>query len=63
MSLLEKILNWTTKLPDWQRDAARRLFQQGGKLSESDVNELYLLFKKTHGILVKNDAKAIPLTF
>jgi len=62
MSLLEKILNWTKKLPDWQRDAARRLFQQDGVLSEKDVDEIYGLLKNEHGISTEVHVAAIPLS-
>lgn len=62
MSLLENILNWTEKLPNWQRDAARRLFQQDGSLSEKDVNEIYFLLKKEHGVLVGNCVEAVPIS-
>lgn len=51
MALLDDILKWTeTKLPLWQRDAARRLFLQEDGLSSDDYAELYTLLKASHGL-------------
>ncbi|MDO9584987.1 MAG: ATP-binding protein, partial [Syntrophales bacterium] len=51
MALLDDILSWTeTKLPAWQRDAARRLFQQGDELTNSDYDDLYALLKAAYGL-------------
>ena len=61
MTLLNDILKWTTTLPDWQRDAARRLFQAEDSLSEADYDELFLLLKKEHGIKKSEAVKANPL--
>ncbi|MCU7951693.1 MAG: hypothetical protein KZQ74_08935 [gamma proteobacterium symbiont of Bathyaustriella thionipta] len=36
MTLLNSILKWTETLPDWQRDASRRLLQQEDGLTEDD---------------------------
>lgn len=53
MALLDDILIWTeTKLPDWQRDAVRRLFQQEDGLSSNDYSELYTLLKAAHGLSI-----------
>ena len=46
MALLDEILKWTeSELTPWQRDAARRLFQQDGQLSDDDYAHLYGLLK------------------
>lgn len=51
MALLDDILEWTeTKLPLWQRDAARRLLLQEDGLSSDDYAELYALLKASHGL-------------
>ncbi len=50
MSLLNDILKWTETLPEWQRDAARRLFQKEERLSEKDYSELYTFLKEAHGL-------------
>ena len=51
MTLLNDILKWTeTDLPLWQRDAARRLFQQKDGPSGDDYAELYALLKAAHGL-------------
>lgn len=42
--LLEQILEWSEKLPDWQRDAIRRLFQRGTpELTEADYEKSCML--------------------
>lgn len=50
--LLQDIIKWSQKsLPDWQRDALRRLFQrQSPELSIQDYDELYALLKKANGV-------------
>jgi len=61
MALLNDILTWTETLPDWQRDAARRLFQSEKGLSEDDYSELYALLKGAHGLPCTNGLSASPL--
>ena len=61
MTLLNDILEWTTTLPDWQRDATRRLLQNEDNLSEADYEELFLLLKKEHGINKSEVVEASPL--
>jgi len=63
MTLLDDILKWTeTALPLWQRDAARRLFQQTDGLSSDDYAELYALMKAAHGSPNEQNLKPSPLT-
>jgi len=63
MTLLDDILKWTeTALPLWQRDAARRLFQQADGLSYDDYTELYALMKASHGLPSAQNLKHSPLT-
>lgn len=51
MALLNDILSWSeNKLPPWQRDAVRRLFQQEDGLSSNDYAELYALLKNAHNL-------------
>jgi ABC-type lipoprotein export system ATPase subunit len=51
MTLLDEILKWTgEKLPLWQQDAARRLFQKQSGLSVDDYAELYTLLKAAHNL-------------
>lgn len=51
MALIDEILKWSEeKLPLWQRDAARRLFQQDTGLLVEDYEELYALLKIAHGL-------------
>lgn len=67
MALIDEILKWSEeKLPPWQRDAARRLFQQETGLSVDDYGELYTLLKAAHGLpnpwgLTPEPLKAIHL--
>lgn len=49
--MIDEILKWSEeKLSLWQRDAARRLFQQEIGLSVDDYAELYALLKAAHGL-------------
>lgn len=51
MALIDEILKWSEeKLPLWQRDAVRRLFQQETGLSVEDYAEIYALLKAAHGL-------------
>jgi len=61
MSLLNDILKWTETLPNWQRDAARRLLLNESGLSDADYSELYALLKKENGIEVDSELAACPL--
>jgi hypothetical protein len=63
MSALKDILNWSKTSPQWQRDALRRLLQQG-KLSDADFIDLTKLCKSAHGLTTAEDIvpAAIPLT-
>lgn len=61
MALVNDILKWTETLPEWQRDAARRLFQKEEGLSEDDYTELYTLLKVAHGLPNPDELKAEPL--
>ena len=40
MALLEDILTWSSDLPDWQRDALRRIFVTDGQLAAKDLEEI-----------------------
>jgi energy-coupling factor transporter ATP-binding protein EcfA2 len=63
MTLVDDILKWTeTALPLWQRDAARRLFQNADGLSTDDYTELYALMKAAHGLPDEQDLKPSPLS-
>lgn len=67
MALIDEILKWSEeKLPLWQRDAARRLFQQETGLTVDDYTELYALLKAAKGLpnpleLTPNPLKATHL--
>ncbi|MDP6545257.1 MAG: hypothetical protein QGH60_14825 [Phycisphaerae bacterium] len=62
MALLDDILEWTQKLPPWQQDAARRLFQKPGGLSADDYAELYSLLKAAHKLPGLTGLAPIPLS-
>lgn len=50
MSVLREILSWSKSCPIWQRDALRRLVQNG-TLSTNDLAELKLICQLKHGLL------------
>jgi energy-coupling factor transporter ATP-binding protein EcfA2 len=62
VSALKDILSWSKTSPQWQRDALRRLLQQG-KLSDADITDLTKLCKSAHGLTTVEDnmPAAIPL--
>ncbi len=62
MALLDDILAWTKTLPEWQQDAARRLFQKPGGLSEQDYSELYSLLKASHNLPIEGNPAPTPLS-
>jgi hypothetical protein len=58
-NVLAEILEWSKALPEWQRDALRRVFVTGSTTAD-DVRELAELCKAAHGL---SSAKAAdPLT-
>ncbi|MBK8017646.1 MAG: hypothetical protein IPK20_13635 [Betaproteobacteria bacterium] len=62
MALLDEILAWTeTSLTPWQRDAARRLFQEQQGLSAQDYDDLYALMKSAYGLLDPTNRVPVPL--
>jgi energy-coupling factor transporter ATP-binding protein EcfA2 len=58
MNVLEEIVQWSKDRPIWQRDALRRLVQNGD-LSEEDIGELREVCKSAHGLAEQRDS--IPL--
>jgi energy-coupling factor transporter ATP-binding protein EcfA2 len=50
VSVLKEIFNWSKSCPNWQRDALRRLVQNG-TLSEKDFAELALICESAHSPL------------
>lgn len=56
ISALRELVDWSEEnLPVWQRDALRRLYQQGCDLSNDDLDELLLLCKKPHNLLAPDE--------
>lgn len=49
MSILQKIHEWSQKLPAWQQDAIARLYADR-QLGQAEVEQCYALLKATHGI-------------
>lgn len=49
MNVLQEIFKWSQRLPSWQSDAIRRIFEQGS-LSEADLDDLAALAKAGCGI-------------
>jgi hypothetical protein len=56
--VLRELIKWSKSLPPWQQDAMRRLWTKGA-LENDDIDELFLLLKKEHGIAVTRD-QAVP---
>lgn len=54
MSVLKDILNWSKTSPKWQRDALRRLLEQG-KLSDADFIDITKLCKSANGLTPAED--------
>ncbi|MEI7856854.1 MAG: hypothetical protein WCH85_05045 [Methanomicrobiales archaeon] len=61
MSILQEILTWSEDLADWQSDAIARLFTKPN-ISPEDINDLYALLKKEHGIIDAEERVAKRLT-
>jgi ABC-type lipoprotein export system ATPase subunit len=57
-STLEKILDWSETLPDWQSDSLRRILYQD-KISEQDISDILNMLKVNNGI---TDLKQIKVT-
>lgn len=60
VDVLGELLGWSTSLPDWQRDALRRLVAQG-ELTQDDLEELVTLCKAGHGLADIDRVSARPL--
>ncbi|MBI1383151.1 MAG: AAA family ATPase [Planctomycetaceae bacterium] len=58
MSVLEELLKWSQERPSWQRDALRRLVQNGD-LSDDDLHTLTEICKSAHGLADEQDI--VPL--
>ena len=68
MNLFKEILEWSQELPNWQRDALRRLLQRKknlskdeSALSKNDYDELYVLLKAEHELPKPDGLSPKPL--
>jgi len=59
MIVLEELLTWSQERPPWQRDALRRLVQNGD-LSDDDLHALTEICQSAHGLAEEQDI--VPLT-
>ena len=60
-SILDQILTWADNRPEWQRDALRRLFQQGS-FSHIDLQELTQICRRGAGLdVAESTPTAKPL--
>lgn len=59
-NVLAEILDWSKTLPEWQRDALRRVFVSGSTTAD-DVRELAELCKAAHGLSSSRCCDAIHL--
>jgi AAA domain len=58
-TVLEELLQWSQDRPSWQRDALRRLVQNG-ELSDEDIRALAEICKVSHGL--SEQREMVPLT-
>lgn len=49
MALLDDIVTWSNDLPDWQRDALRRIFAANGQLTAKDLAEIRAMVERAAG--------------
>ncbi len=62
MSIIDSIIIWAnTDLPDWQREAVRRLLTQVSLIPE-DLEQLYDLCKKSYGLMEIDKGLPVPGT-
>jgi energy-coupling factor transporter ATP-binding protein EcfA2 len=54
MIVVEELLKWSADRPSWQRDALRRLVQNG-ELSDDDLHALTEICKSAHGLVEAQD--------
>lgn len=53
ISALHEVLKWSENLPDWQRDALRRIVSQES-VNDADVIELYSICRSKHSVGIHN---------
>jgi hypothetical protein len=61
MNLLKEIFDWVGTLPAWQQDAARRLYENPGGLTDKDYQELCRLALKENGLAPEDVLKPVPM--
>lgn len=64
MSIYQDIVTWSeAELSEWQRDALRRIVQNGG-CNDADISELAFLCKRESGVPISEDLgiSAVPIT-
>lgn len=59
MNVIEEILKWSEKLPDWESDALRRIWVHG-HLSKDDEDQVLKLLLSEHGVIPSADSGCIP---
>lgn len=58
---LQDLLEWSSRLPEWERDALRRILQNGA-LSHDDLDKLLLLAKHGEKVDGEGTPRAVPAT-
>lgn len=58
MNVLQEVLVWSQDRPAWQRDALRRL-AQNGQLVDDDIRELAEACKSAHGLAIPRDLEPL----
>lgn len=61
MNLLKEIFDWVGNLPAWQQDAARRLYENPGGLTDKDYQELCRLALKENGLAPEEVLEPVPM--
>jgi len=59
-NILSEIVDWSKGLPEWQRDALRRIIEQAS-LSASDIDELTAACRAAHGLSEESVPELDPI--
>lgn len=61
MNLIREIFDWMKRLPAWQQDAARRLYEKPDGLTDVDYQELVRLALKENGLASDEILESVPM--
>lgn len=60
MNTIEKIIEWSKELPDWQQDAVRRILSQES-IAVADINELYAMLRARVDLIEAGEVVPVPI--